>query len=100
MEADLQKLLTLIQQKSPSLYPLICDQDVIDYLENGEFGLAFELLTFNAEGFIEQLTEDVVFAITHILKTYDMHEFSKDLKIRARYDKFLRLAKAGFDQRR
>jgi hypothetical protein len=45
MESDLRRLLDLLKQECPTIYSKICDEDVKGYIDNNEFGLAFELLT-------------------------------------------------------
>lgn len=92
MEPDLRQLIALIKRQLPEIYPNVCDDNVIEYLEHDEGQLAVELLTYNAEPSIDQLPTDVLGAIAQIILTYDMYEFADDPNISARYDKFLSAA--------
>ena len=90
MESDLRRLLDLIKRECPTLYSKIYDDDVKDYIDNNEFGLAFELLTYRGVSYIDQLPRNVLGGIGQIIRAYDMHTFSKNQKINERYDRFQR----------
>lgn len=95
MEQDLQNRFALIQHQCPSLYNTICDTQVMEYIEHGEYGLAFELLTFKSFPLIEKLPPDVFTAIAAMIEAYDLREFSKNPAVNVRYDSFIRVAGAA-----
>ena len=93
MESDLRRLLDLLKRECPTIYSKIYDEDVKGYIDNNEFGLAFELLTCRGESYIDRLPLNVLGDIGQIIRAYDMHTFSKDPRISERYDRFRRAIK-------
>ena len=95
MKKEVEALVELIRLHHPDAVPKILGEQFFEYLDNKEYGLAFELLAFNlnAHGLIAGMHRDIKCQAALIIQQYKIADFSKLEKMSKIYADIFRLAK-------
>lgn len=70
IKTEIEELVGLVLMQNPQFYRHLFDNDFFDYIENKEYGLAFEVFAFNANKYLNALDNSVISKSKSIIRRY------------------------------